>query len=371
MSVLRTLFTEGPRCGCSYFAPDATGNVFPILRRTAIAIEAHATNATAPDPLATITETVRDVWRAAKLCGSPSCRTLTNTAFDLVDTLVNTNTATAPPMTVPATCASSTASLCWSSTCFPFDGSTAQCEQCYQPTTGATQMSPMALIDDKSVDRTLFWASCFVSTDCPPEGVRGFELRVSFTVQGLGADAAAAEAFKRALVEILAPPGSSLEGTVAPGDIQLVVVDTNGDTRVVEARINVVSEAVRDTVTSQLGALTPSSASDALGLTVIDVSDTSVETLSFAPPSPPLSAPTPPESGAAIPRLVIIIASVAGGAAVVGAVLAVVCAYACSKKRARDAAVNVTISVDANEQKKKVPPAVELEAQAPPGMSLA
>merc|ERR1719446_1751324 len=104
VSILSTIFTEAPRCLCSYFAPGSTGDVFPIVRRTALSLEAHASNASSPDPLAAVAEIARDAWRAAKLCGSASCRNLVETTFGLVHTLVNTDTATAPPTLSASTC---------------------------------------------------------------------------------------------------------------------------------------------------------------------------------------------------------------------------------------------------------------------------
>ena len=45
----------------------------------------------------------------------------------------------------------------------------------------ASKPGSMASID-KRIDRTLFWAACFMDTDCPPADVAGFEIVTTFTV---------------------------------------------------------------------------------------------------------------------------------------------------------------------------------------------
>lgn len=222
-------------------------------------------------------------------------------------------------------------------------------------------MHPMVRIDDKSVDRTLFWASCLFATDCPPEGVRGHELRAAFTVD---ADIASfnRDAFIAALVSTLAPVGTDLEGTVTPGDIELFV---SGGSLLVEARITIVSNGLRSALTSQINALTPEAASSALGVTVTALEPVEVVQLSFAPPTPPPTPAMPPPSRrllADVPLVAIIVGAICGGVCLLAVPIGILmCCWQRQRQQqkanARDPAKSVTINVEPTPENKPQPPA--------------
>ena len=287
---ITALVTDSPKCICSYFDPDSTGNVFPLIRRKAVTLSTGESEWGLMD----IIFFAVNGFRSAKLCGSNSCRSLFDTFYTLVDTLANTDVSTpASPTVAPTECTSANSELCFSSACFPFVDTSmggtvpSACAACYAaaPTT-ITQMAPMSYITPEYIDQTIFWTACFMNTDCPAAGVAAIVVKSTFTVDETMEtfDQAAQDAFKRAFANILAPAGSDLEGTVTLGDILLTI--TAGSINV-EAAVSTTSPALQSSLTATIENLTPATASSALGITVTARSAVVVETATFSPPAPP------------------------------------------------------------------------------------
>lgn len=340
VNVLQSFFTDGPACACAYFAPGHTGDIFPLIRRKAIELEANPDALGANgDVLAALVDIAIDTWRAAKLCGSESCRSVTSTAFALVDNLANSDKSTSPPSMVSTTCNADVADHCLNDGCsitLPFVNSIQSgCAQCFRPATASVQTTPFRSIDSKNVDRTLFWASCFLSTDCPADGVRGFAIVATFTIQPSDLESFDEDAFVSALVTTLAPSGSAADDILSTADISVNVDVESGTVEVSIAADNV---AIRNAVSAQLSTLTPVAASSALGVTVNMISNVTVETINFAPPTPPPVPPTAPPQAPngrrmRIPRVAIITGATVGGVLIIF-VLVGIC-VCCRRREAR------------------------------------
>ena len=236
---------------------------------------------------------VKDAFRATRLCGSNACRTLFSTTFTLVDGLVNAQTGVVG-------CDQATAQTCFSTACFTpmmsgvaLSAAPAACTPCYAPAASSiVQIEPMSLIPTsaKFIDRSIFWLTCFVNTDCPAPGVAAQVVTTSFAVEGT-VDTFDRLAFKTGLINLLAPPNSTNEGTITPNDITLTV--TAGSLNV-EAAISTVSPTITTAVSDTITTLTPAAATTALGISVSALTPPIVVDDLFAPPTPPPPPDTPP-----------------------------------------------------------------------------
>ena len=388
-AVIESIFGSWPHCLCYYFTPESSGDIFPLVRRKAVQAEAcNSANAgstcsgfnSEADALNTIAEILELGFRASKLCGSSHCREFFNTIFTTADTLINTNVATTPSTSTGATCTAATVRTCGTAPCFPWvsdSGSSApaECSGCYLPGSQgeAGQMAPMNMIPDshKVIDRTVFWSTCFMNTDCPPPGVQAYELVSTFTIDSTidTFNDAAQDTFKVAYANLLAPPDSDLQGTVTKQDIALVI--TAGSLNV-EARVRVVSPSLQQSLTTQIDAISPAEATTALGVTVTSKSSVTTVEQSFpspAPPTPPrfpdgmAPPPTPPtpfldtcggltneECVTAVVGMLqgvliaIVVTSVAGCLCLCGCIT--LCIYCCcckNKKQPSPAAAGITL----------------------------
>ena len=119
--------------------------------------------------------------------------------------------------------------------------------------------------------------------ECPPEGVRGYAISMTFVIQAT-VDTFDEATFRQSLANSLGPAGSDIEGAVTSGQISLQV---SGGSINVDSTINLYSPTVADTVVSSVNAWSPSTASAALGVTISSVSQATQTILTFAPPAPP------------------------------------------------------------------------------------
>jgi hypothetical protein len=142
-----------------------------------------------------------------------------------------------------------------------------------------------------------------MSTDCPPANVESYQVTATFTVAMAAADFGEdkQEDFKQKFVEMLAPPGSDLHGSINASDVTLTITEqrrrraSEGNSINVQATVSVYSESVKTAVTGKLEEIAsdPSSAARMLGVPVTEVGEVDVTSVAFSPPSPP----TPPPGG--------------------------------------------------------------------------
>ena len=270
-----TVVRNYPHCICSYFGEESTGDIFPVLRRKFTGDLPSGSDGW----VALIMETLRGVYRASGLCSSGACRSVVSTLNSIVDGFATAGGGS-------SYCNSQNERACLGTSCFPLDGGNrgGSCSTCYQVPSGA-QLPPFVHFDDQ-VDRSAYWVTCFMEKECPPEGVRGYAISMTFVIQAT-VDTFDEATFRQSLANSLGPAGSDIEGAVTSGQISLQV---SGGSINVDSTINLYSPTVADTVVSSVNAWSPSTASAALGVTISSVSQATQTILTFAPPAPPPGA---------------------------------------------------------------------------------
>ena len=297
---LDSMVYDAMHCFCDYWT--GPGDVFPLVESKVAQYKANE-----PDDWGEeFAEAGQLAMRSAKTCSSMQCRGLFDSLFALVEKLsgVSLTQGGITYNNEPA-CNAVNADKCWRGECWPVNQESnypGQCAMCYAPTESSSQLYPMAWVDDFA-DRIMFWSTCSMSTDCPPANVESYQVTATFTVAIAAADFGEdkQEAFKQKFVEMLAPPGSDLEGSIAASDVTLTITEqrrrraSEGNSINVQATVSVYSESVKTAVTGKLDEIAsdPSSAARMLGVPVTEVGEVDVTSVAFSPPSPP----TPPPGG--------------------------------------------------------------------------
>ena len=297
---LDSMVYDAMHCFCDYWT--GPGDVFPLVESKVAQYKANE-----PDDWGEeFAEAGQLAMRSAKTCSSMQCRGLFDSLFALVEKLsgVSLTQGGITYNNEPA-CNAVHADKCWRGECWPVNQESnypGQCAMCYAPTESSSQLYPMAWVDDFA-DRIMFWSTCSMSTDCPPANVESYQVTATFTVAIAAADFGEdkQEAFKQKFVEMLAPPGSDLEGSIAASDVTLTITEqrrrraSEGNSINVQATVSVYSESVKTAVTGKLDEIAsdPSSAARMLGVPVTEVGEVDVTSVAFSPPSPP----TPPPGG--------------------------------------------------------------------------
>jgi hypothetical protein len=305
---LDSMVYDAMHCFCDYWT--GPGDVFPLVESKVAQYKANE-----PDDWGEeFAEAGQLAMRSAKTCSSMQCRGLFDSLFALVEKLsgVSLTQGGITYNNEPA-CNAVHADKCWRGECWPVNQESnypGQCAMCYAPTESSSQLYPMAWLDDFA-DRIMFWSTCSMSTDCPPANVESYQVTATFTVAIAAADFGEAkqEAFKQKFVEMLAPPGSDLEGSIAASDVTLTITEqrrrraSEGNGINVQAAVSVYSESVKTTATGKLEEIAsdPSSATSMLGVPVTEVGEVVAASVAFSPPSPPTppshSQPPPPGGG--------------------------------------------------------------------------
>lgn len=305
---LDSMVYDAMHCFCDYWT--GPGDVFPLVESKVAQYKANE-----PDDWGeAFAEAGQLAMRSAKTCSSMQCRGLFDSLFALVEKLsgVSLTQGGITYNNEPA-CNAVNADKCWRGECWPVNQESnypGQCAMCYAPTESSSQLYPMAWVDDFA-DRIMFWSTCSMSTDCPPANVESYQVTATFTVAMAAADFGEdkQEAFKQKFVEMLAPPGSDLEGSIAASDVTLTITEqrrrraSEGNGINVQAAVSVYSESVKTTATGKLEEIAsdPSSATSMLGVPVTEVGEVVAASVAFSPPSPPTppshSQPPPPGGG--------------------------------------------------------------------------
>jgi len=207
--------------------------------------------------------------------------------------MVNLDVAGAVPTLAATQCSAANVATCMtpatSGGCFPLDQVTATgpCAVCYEPARSAiTQGPPMSFTNDKQIDRTAFWTSCFVATDCPPEGVSGYVVTTTFTVDATveSFDATAQASFKANYADMLNGASADLAGTFTAADVTLAI---SSGSIAIQASVVALSPAVSTTVEATINSMDATTISSTLGVTVNAIAPASVATANYVPPAPP------------------------------------------------------------------------------------
>jgi hypothetical protein len=290
-------------CYCDYWT--GPGDVFPLIESKINQYEANE-----PDDWGLeLADAGRLGMQSAKTCKSNSCRSMFDSVFAMVEKLSGTSLAQGITYNSAPACDAAHAQKCWGGECWPIDREpgTSECKVCYAPTEPSSTLYPMAHMDDLA-DRIMFWASCSMSTDCPAADVSSYQFKftVSASTSEGAFNAAKQEDFKERIADML-NRDAGLVAAVSANDVTLTITGS-GSSLEVEVRINVYSETVKTSAQTTLGALeNPSTASSKLGstLTITGVSKATMETIAFAPPSPPPAGTDEKLSDAALAGIIV------------------------------------------------------------------
>ena len=300
---LNSMIDDFFHCYCDYWT--GPGDVFPLIESKINQYEANE-----PDDWGLeLADAGRLGMQSAKTCKSNSCRSMFDSVFAMVEKLSGTSLAQGITYNSAPACDAAHAQKCWGGECWPIDREpgTSECKVCYAPTEPSSTLYPMAHMDDLA-DRIMFWASCSMSTDCPAADVSSYQFKftVSASTSEGAFNAAKQEDFKERIADML-NRDAGLVAAVSANDVTLTITGS-GSSLEVEVRINVYSETVKTSAQTTLGALeNPSTASSKLGstLTITGVSKATMETIAFAPPSPPPAGTDEKLSDAALAGIIV------------------------------------------------------------------
>jgi hypothetical protein len=275
---LDTLFESSPHCLCSYFAPEHTGDIFPLVRRKIAEVDNGFASATAERTF--VFDTVLQVIRATKACVSGACRDVFSVIFDTVDAMAANPLA--PSGTSGPLCSRNDSALCTSATC----ATSGACATCEAAVSVSPMLHPFMLLPTTAAARDIYWVGCSVSVECPPPGVKGYTLTNEFTFAGDDVDGLDLANFKTKFATLLAPAGSKFEGVLSGDDIS---AQKRAGSVVVESSLSVNNRAVLAEVQSKMATMSNADATTAFGMQVEGISALTVGEQTFAPPSPPQS----------------------------------------------------------------------------------
>jgi len=324
-ALLDSVFSTAPNCMCSYWAPDHTGDIFPLIKSKIPVLEACFSDESACDVRTMVFETALQTVRATKACVSGQCRDLFNTVFSIIDNMA-ANPKTGTPLA--SVCTAAEAKQCASAACSGIGA----CTACEGPS--ATTVIPFSELPG-GYARDIYWLGCSMSTECPPEGVRSFSLDNQFTFSG-DVDSFDLPGFKTTYASVLAAPNSTFEGAIVAEDI---TATKEAGSTIVKASVTIHNQAVLESAQATLTALSTAAATDHFGVTVEGITDAAVSNDAFTPPSPPRAAypgDTVPGStqqilGLDLPVFIgIVVAAVVVIVALI--VILIVCCCCCCKK---------------------------------------
>ena len=325
---LEQITKYSPPCLCAYFEPDSTGDIFPLIRRKETEWRENGFPSEIGAAAAALFDVQRQAVRATKSCKSGACRIVFENVFEVVTAAAGSPGGDSCTVTTSATCTSSNCPL-------PTDGVSyaAGCDACTVATTRQPQLFPFGHLPN-AIDAYTYWSTCAMSVECPAEGVRGYILSNTFTMAG-SVDTFNLAQFKQNYAELLAPAGSTKEGSVTAADISATV---SGGSVVVAAEVIIYNLIVKSEVETTMGSLTTAQASTAFGVAVTDITPLEVTEMSFPPPAPPPGPGTgfggdQTGDGDAFPMWAIAVIIAAGVVALILLVVIIVVSICCCCKK--------------------------------------
>lgn len=319
---LQSWFDVMFECFCSYWSPSSTGDIFSWAIEKVHFYETHG----APNDIETaVVQTVNGAFNAAGMCSSGSCRNFFGQFFDWVKSLSTGTMST-------DVCTSDNVDKCWAGSCSPLSQgyyeATTECKMCYEGI-GAYQ-KPLSHFGEDVIARYLYWGSCSLKSDCPPEGVKEYTITQSFTLEIDTIAEFDQEQFKKNYAALINVDGVTSDMVqilnLRLGSVKFDAVVTSPSVKVKKA----VEGATAGKSANQLSA--------AIGVPVTAVESPQVEALQSPPSPPPTAAPPPPpdvfekkDGGGLSQTAIIAIGAGAGGAVLVLTVL-VLC-FCCKPNR--------------------------------------
>jgi len=260
-------------CDCS---SDCTNNPSWCACSDAQACCAGSSPSTEDDILSTL----REVVSVSSACGSTGCRSL----FTQIHTLVSRMSD--PSMTGVTISGAAACSAANGATCFGTKQSFSSASFSGSSTCAATPLTgtlpkPMNGVDAYT-NQILFWSTCWMSTDCPPDGVSEYEVTVEVVIQETvqSFDATKQQAFKQNFITMVG-------GGVSVEDITLTI---SSGSLIVSVAIKTASSTVKEAVSTTIASSSTTAMSSALGVAVISAQPAVVATVTYSPPPPPPGA---------------------------------------------------------------------------------
>jgi len=276
-----------------------------------------------------IVDTARQAIRVSNFCGSADCKGTFDKLFAIIDKLSKYPAASA----VGACTAASGASCFGEKQTFSESSYLLGSATCRStPVRGAGgllpyPMGPSTQVNDYSA-QLIYWSTCWMSTDCPPDDVSMFEVTQDFTIAETTESFTPQKqnAFKQGFINMLGVPGSG----ITVDDVELRI---SAGSIVVTAILRTASVSVKNQATTTMQNISPSAASNALGVSVSAITPPTTQQITYSPPPAPPSASDKKDDD----NNIIIIAVAAGGG--VALLIVVLIACLCYYKGKSDQAV--------------------------------